>query len=222
MSRFPEGLAALATGVLIALPASADRLGLGRDATPGEIAAWDIDVRPDGQGLPEGSGSVAEGEAIYQEQCSSCHGVFGEGMGRWPALSGGEGTLTEDRPEKTIGSYWPFASTVYDYVHRAMPFGYAQSLSDDDVYAVTAYLLNLNYLVEDDFVLSRETLGEVEMPNHGNFFMDPRPDTPVYDEGEPCMSDCKDAPEITMRARVLDVTPKGLSGESGEDGASSN
>ena len=207
MSRFPETLTALAAAALLAAPAAAEPLALGRTATPEEIATWDIDVRPDGQGLPEGSGSVMDGEPIYLNQCAACHGDFGEGLGRWPVISGGEDTLTDQRPVKTVGSYWPFASTVFDYVHRAMPFGYAQSLSDDDVYAVTAYILYLNYIVEDNFVLSKESFTEVEMPNAGNFYMDPRPDTPVYEREDPCMSDCKDDAEITMRAAVLDVNP---------------
>ena len=217
MSRFPETLTGLALAAMVTAPVAAGEFGLGRKATPEEIAAWDIDVRPDGQGLPEGSGSVMDGEPLYIQQCASCHGDFGEGLGRWPVLSGGEGTLTDQRPVKTVGSYWPFLSTVYDYVNRAMPFGYAQSLSGDDVYAITAYILYLNYIVEDDFVLSKETFDEVEMPNAGNFYMDPRPDTEIYAAEDPCMSDCKpEQPEIKMRAAVLDVTPEGLSGTEGE------
>ena len=104
--------------------------GLGREATQDEIAAWDIDVRPDGTGLPESSGTVAKGEVLFSGNCAVCHGDFGEGVGRWPVLAGGHDTLTEDRPEKTIGSYWPYLSTVYDYVRRAMPYGNARSLSE--------------------------------------------------------------------------------------------
>jgi cytochrome c len=126
-------------------------LHLGRAATTNEVDAWDIDIRPDGQGLPAGTGSVLIGGEIYDAQCASCHGVFGEGEGRWPILAGGFDSLTEERPEKTIGSYWPYLSTVYDYVRRAMPFGNARSLSDDDVYALTAYLLYLNDLVDESF-----------------------------------------------------------------------
>ncbi|WP_329610507.1 c-type cytochrome [Jiella pelagia] len=119
-------------------------------ATPDEVAAWDIDVRPDGKGLPVGKGTVSEGEAIFAEQCASCHGDFGEGRDRWPQLAGGFDTLTRDRPVKTVGSYWPYLSTVYDYVHRAMPFGNARSLSNDDVYALTAYVLYLNDIETDE------------------------------------------------------------------------
>ena len=198
-----------------AIDATGVNYGLGREALDEEIAAWDIDIRPDGQGLPEGSGDVWTGEEVFIEQCAVCHGDFAEGVGRWPVLAGGIGSLTRDRPVKTVGSYWPYLSTVYDYVYRAMPFGYAQSLEPDDVYAITAYLLYSNGIVEDDFVLSKENFTDVEMPNEDGFFMDDR------DEGElmafseaPCMSDCKDAVEITARAMVIDVTPES------DDGAS--
>ena len=127
---------------------SKGKFGLGRLATGDEVAAWDIDVRPDGKGLPEGSGTVADGEPIYADKCALCHGDFGEAVDRWPVLAGGQDTLKDDRPVKTIGSYWPYLSTVYDYVRRAMPFGNARSLSDDDVYALTAYLLYLNDIVD--------------------------------------------------------------------------
>ncbi len=187
---------------------------LGRVATDDEIAAWDIDIRPDGTGLPEGSGTVSHGEEVYTDNCAVCHGDFGEAVGRWPVLAGGQDTLTDDRPVKTIGSYWPHLSTVYDYVRRAMPFGGARTLSDDDVYALTAYLLYLNDIVDDEeFELSKENFTSVEMPNAGNFIEDDRLSEPAYtDTGEPCMSDCKGEVKITMRARVLDVTP-----DAGED-----
>ena len=189
---------------------------LGREALNEEIAAWDIDIRPDGTGLPVGKGTVAQGEPIYADNCAVCHGDFGEGTGRWPVLAGGHDTLTEERPEKTIGSYWPYLSTVYDYVRRAMPFGNARSLSDDDVYALTAYLLYLNDVVTDeDFELSNENFTDIRLPNEENFFMDDRASEPHYAEkSEPCMKDCKAEPaKITMRARVLDVTPEGEDGE---------
>ena len=187
------------------------KLGLGRVATGEEIAAWDIDVRPDGLGLPEGSGTASQGMAIYDENCASCHGDFGEAIGRWPVLAGGQGTLQNDRPEKTIGSYWPYLSTVYDYVKRAMPFGNARSLSDDDVYALTAYLLYLNDIVDDEqFELSKENFSSIHLPNEQNFVDDDRAQEPHYAaKAEPCMSDCKPGKaEITMHAAVLDVTPE--------------
>ena len=207
MSRF---LQAAALAALIAAPAAAGEFGLGREATPEEVAAWDIDVRPDGQGLPEGSGDVYTGEEVYLDRCAICHGDFGEGAGRWPVLVGGQGTLRNDRPVKTIGSYWPYASTVWDYIHRAMPFGDAQSLTDDEVYAITAYLLYMNDIVTDDeFELSNENFAEIVMPNEPNFIYDDRPDYPLTMAGAPCMTDCKDSVEITKRAAVLDVTPEG-------------
>lgn len=187
------------------------KLGLGRVALKEEVAAWDIDIRPDGKGLPVGKGTVAMGEALYSDNCASCHGDFGEGIDRWPVLAGGHDTLTEERPEKTVGSYWPYLSTVYDYIRRAMPFGNARSLSDDEVYALTAYVLYLNDVVEDeDFELSNENFTEVRLPNEANFIDDNRYDEPHYSTGsEPCMRDCKPGiAEIVMRARVLDVTPE--------------
>ncbi|MHA6346583.1 c-type cytochrome [Roseivivax sp. CAU 1761] len=182
--------------------------GLGRAALPEEVAAWDIDIRPDGAGLPEGEGDVRTGEEVYVAQCASCHGDFGEAVGRWPQLAMGFDTLDGEDPVKTVGSYWPYLSTVWDYVHRAMPFGNAQSLSADEVYAITAYILYLNQVVEDDFVLSKATFSEVEMPNEGGFFMDDRAETELPEfSGEACMENCKDGVEITKRAQVLDVTP---------------
>ncbi|MEX3315055.1 c-type cytochrome [Sulfitobacter sp. PS-8MA] len=206
MSRFLK-LALLAS--TMATPLAAEPLGLGRPATPEEVAVWDIDVRPDGLGLPEGSGDVATGDGIYTEKCSACHGVFGEGAGRWPVLAGGQGSLTDARPVKTVGSYWPYLSTVFDYVNRAMPFGDAQSLTDDEVYAITAYLLYLNDEVDDDFVLSSENFAEARLPNETGFKPDDRMEVefPAFSEA-PCMTDCKPEVKITMRAAVLDVTPE--------------
>lgn len=195
--------------LLIASPAFADGFGIGRPATLEEIAAWDIDVRPDGLGLPTGSGDVLTGEEVFTERCAVCHGDFGEAVGRWPVLAGGQDTLTDERPVKTIGSYWPYLSTVWDYVHRAMPFGDAQSLTDDEVYAITAYLLYLNDLVEEDFELSNENFAEVRLPNEDNFFPDDRAETEyAVFTGAPCMEGCKETVEVTMRSAVLDVTPE--------------
>lgn len=187
------------------------KFGLGRLAAEDEIAAWDIDVRPDGKGLPVGRGTVAAGMGIYDENCASCHGDFGEAVDRWPVLAGGQGTLQADRPQKTIGSYWPYLSTVYDYVRRAMPFGNARSLSNDDIYALTAYILYLNDVVDDEeFELSNENLASIRLPNEANFIEDDRSSEPHSRPGlEPCMKDCKPGKaEITMHAAVLDVTPE--------------
>ncbi len=189
---------------------------LGRKALPEEVNAWDIDIRADGAGLPPGRGTVADGEPLFAENCASCHGDFGEGVDRWPVLAGGHDTLKEDRPVKTIGSYWPYLSTVFDYVRRAMPFGDARSLSDDDVYALTAYLLYVNDIVTDEeFELSRDNFSDIRLPNEANFTADTRKDEPHYAKNsEACMSDCKPGPvKVIMRARVLDVTPEGDDGE---------
>ncbi|MFK7856268.1 MAG: c-type cytochrome [Granulosicoccus sp.] len=192
-------------------------LHLGRVALEEEIVAWDIDIRPDGVGLPGGEGSVEVGGELYDVQCASCHGVFGEGEGRWPILAGGQDTLTEERPEKTIGSYWPYLSTVFDYVRRAMPFGNARSLSDDDVYAITAYLMYLNDLVDESYVLSADNFLDVKMPNEQNFIADNRSVETWFESAEePCMSDCIEGEaKVSQRARILDVTPETEDDEQG-------
>lgn len=209
MSRFREVvLGAAALALVAAGAAEAGKLGLGRQALPEEIAAWDIDVRPDGQGLPPGKGSVKDGEAIFLEKCASCHGEFGEGAGRWPVLAGGHGTLKGASPEKTIGSFWPYASTTFDYIKRAMPYGQAQTLTDDEIYALTAFLLSMNDIVKDDFVLSRENFASVKLPNEAAFYPDDRETAEKHFwKAEPCMKACKDKVEILGRARMIDVTP---------------
>ncbi len=185
------------------------KFGLGRPALPEEVAAWDVDVSPDGTGLPEGSGDALTGEALFEDNCAACHGSFAEGVDNWPKLAGGEDSLADEDPLKTVGSYWPYLSTVWDYVHRSMPFGNAQSLSPDEVYAITAYILYSNDMIEDDFVLSKETFLDVEMTNADGFIIDDRAETEyAMWRAEPCMEDCKDSVEITMRATVLDVTPE--------------
>lgn len=211
MSRFLKVLSAVAIIGAGATAGYAGTLGLGRVALPEEIMAWDIDVRPDGMGLPEGRGNVADGEVIFAEKCAICHGDFGEGVDRWPVLAGGQGTLSDMRPVKTIGSYWPYLSTVWDYVHRAMPFGEAQSLSNDEVYAITAYLLYVNDLVDDDFELSKANFTAQKLPNEPAFYLDDRAKTggelEAFTKPEVCMEACKPAVEITARAAVIDVTP---------------
>jgi cytochrome c len=190
---------------------AARHLGIGREAKPDEIAGWDIDIRPDGQGLPAGKGTALQGEAIYMQQCAACHGEFGESAGRWPILSGGDNTLASDDPVKSIGSYWPYASTVMDYIRRAMPFGNAQSLKDDELYAVTAYVLYLNDIIKDDkFELNAETFKTIKLPNEANFRNDDRETTEkALWRKSPCMTNClPGAARITGRARVIDVTPE--------------
>ena len=188
--------------------ASDRKFNLGQIATKEEVAGWDIDVRPDGLGAPIGSGTALIGEEIYTEQCAACHGDFGEGADRWPALVGGEDSLASHDPEKTTGSYWPYASTIYDYVYRAMPYGVAQSLSYDETYEIVAYLLYMSDIIEEDFVLSDKNIGEIEMPNRDGFLLpDPRPDI-INTQGNPCMENCQVSTKIVGRARDIDVTPE--------------
>jgi S-disulfanyl-L-cysteine oxidoreductase SoxD len=204
----PTFLSVFAVLAFIALGAAADRkYDLGRAATPQEIAGWNIDVRPDGQGAPPGKGSAKDGEEIYLSRCAACHGEFGEGSGRWPAIAGGKGSLTTDDPNKTVGSYFPYLSSVFDYVRHAMPFGDSQSLSNDELYAVTAYVLFLNDLVDETFVLSAGTWNQVKMPNVAGFIDDDRETSEKAFWADPCMADCKPEVRITGRARVIDVTP---------------
>lgn len=208
MSKFPKTLILTAVVASMAAgPALAEKFGLGRPALPEEVAAWDLDVQPDGTGLPEGSGDVLTGEEVFADSCAYCHGDFAEGVDNWPKLAGGMDTLDHDDPLKTVGSYWPYLSTTWDYVNRSMPFGDAQSLSPDDVYAIVAYILYSNDLVDEDFVLSRDTFHDVDMPNTYGFVIDDRLTSEAHFVRDPCMENCKDTVEITMRARVLDVTP---------------
>ena len=180
---------------------------LGQIATAEQVAGWDIDVRPDGLGAPVGSGTAIDGEEIYAELCAACHGDFGEAVDNWPVLVGGQDTLASHDPVKTTGSYWPYASTMYDYIYRAMPFGEAQSLSHDETYQIVAFLLYMNDIIEDDFELSHENIGSIEMPNRDGFMLpDPRPDAQPAN-GQPCMQDCQVPTTIIGRARDIDVTP---------------
>jgi S-disulfanyl-L-cysteine oxidoreductase SoxD len=144
----------------------------GRPATPDEIALWDIDVRPDGKGLPMGSGTVAHGKDVFAENCAACHGDNGVG-GLKDRLVGGQGTLASNAPVKTVGSYWPYATTLFDYIHRAMPYQAPGSLSVDDTYAVAAYILSLNGILPDNGRLDRDSLPNVKMPNREGFVPDP-------------------------------------------------
>lgn len=190
------------------LSASERYFNLGKIATSDEVAGWDIDVRPDGLGAPKGRGNAIDGEEIYAEVCAGCHGDFGEGMDRWPELVGGEDTLDSHDPLKTTGSYWPYASTIYDYIYRAMPFGMSQSLTVDETYQIVAFILYMNDIIEDDFMLSNKNLGSIKMPNKDGFLLpDPRPDVANLD-GNPCMKDCNVPIEIIGKARDIDVTPE--------------
>lgn len=162
-----------------------DLSNLGTPLSPEQIAEWNIDVFPDGTGLPEGEGTVLAGEKIYGTTCLVCHGANLEG-GLGSRLAGGEDSLTSEKPLKTIGSYWPYATTLFDYVRRTMPFDSPQSMSNEEVYSVVAYLLHKNDILPVDATLDAESLTAIEMPNYGNFYKDERPDA----SNERCMSDC--------------------------------
>jgi cytochrome c len=181
--------------------------GLGRAATETDIAVWDIDVRFDGAGLPAGNGNVAQGEMLFDAKCSACHGDFGQGEGRWPPLAGGNDTLrhqgADGRPEKTVGSYWPYVPPLFDYIRRAMPYAAPKTLTDEETYALVAYVLRLNEIVGDNFTANAQSLPQIVMPNRDNFFFDPRPDSP----NTACMEDCVDTGTLRLIESITGVTP---------------
>jgi len=153
---------------------SADAPQFGMPVTPADIAAWDISIGPDGAGLPPGHGTAREGEAVCAVKCVACHGEKGAGKPNDP-LVGGMGSLAGDKPAlKTVGSYWPYATTLFDYIRRAMPWDHPKSLSDDEVYAVSAYVLNLNGIIGADDALDAQTLPKIRMPNRDGFIPFPR------------------------------------------------
>jgi cytochrome c len=165
---------ALAAMLLTVSPALAQAPQLGQPLAQDDIAPWDISVSPDGETLPPGGGTAAQGQAVYIAKCESCHGPKGVGSPA-DALAGGMGSLASGKvPLKTVGSYWPYATTLFDYVRRAMPFFQPKSLSNDEVYAVSAYILNLNGIVADNEVLDARSLPKVRMPNRDGFVPFPR------------------------------------------------
>ncbi len=173
--RMGSGWLWLALPAAGALLPQAPKYGVGRPPAPEEIRRLGITVAPDGTGLPAGSGTAVEGREIFAARCARCHGPKGEG-GDAPALVGGQGTLATPKPRKTVGSFWPYATTVWDYVNRAMPFDQPGSLRPPEVYAVVAQVLHLNGIVAEDQVLNAKTLPKVRMPNRDGFVADPRPD----------------------------------------------
>src|ERR1700683_2417503 len=148
------GSLALAIAAMVVSGAvyAAERYDFGRPATPAEIAGWDIDVSPDGAGLPPGHGDVNQGEAIFAAKCAACHGAHGEGK-PMDRLVGGFGTIFDKKSERTIGSFWPYATTLFDFIHRAMPLDAPQSLTPEETYALCAYLLFLNKILPQDAIL---------------------------------------------------------------------
>ena len=147
---------------------AADAPHFGAPADPARMKAWDISILPDGSNLPPGKGSVKEGEAIYAAKCQMCHGAEGKGQ---PAdrLTGGIGTLNTAQPIKTVASYWPYATTVFDYIRRAMPVNHPHSLDDHEVYALVAYILSIDGIVKKDAVLDAKSLPKIKMPNRDGF-----------------------------------------------------
>ena len=163
-------LASAAVLLATAVTASAQSPDLGQPISQQDLAPWDISIGPDGAGLPPGSGTVKQGEAVFMAKCQGCHGAKGAGQPN-DRLVGGQGTLAGDRPVKTIGSYWPYATTLFDYIRRAMPLPRSKSLTNEEVYAVTAYLLNLNGIIPEGETIDARTLPKVTMPNRDGFIV---------------------------------------------------
>ena len=204
MCRFEFAALACLLGTL-GVPVAAAPLwhGLGRAVSADEYASWDINVRPDGQGLPPGAGTVADGQTVYDAQCASCHGTFGE-SNDYIALTGGIGSLASSSPQRTVGSKLNYATTLWDYINRAMPFNNSKTLAVNEVYAVTAYVLNLNEIIPADAVLDQNSLPKVVMPNRDGFTLEHgfatangKPDV----QNQACMHDCRQG-EVTVMSEL--------------------
>jgi S-disulfanyl-L-cysteine oxidoreductase SoxD len=164
-------------GLAIPAPTVFGQTRIGRPATEDKIKATDITTMPNGDGLPAGKGTVAAGKNIYKEKCATCHNDKMEGRpGQYPALVGGIGTINSPKPVKTVGSYWPYATTVFDFIRRAMPYDQPGSLKDDEIYSLVAAILNANGIIGENDEMNKDTLPKVKMPNHDNFVLDARPD----------------------------------------------
>jgi mono/diheme cytochrome c family protein len=157
-------------------PAAPALYGVGRSPTAAELRALDISIAPTGAGLPPGRGTSKEGAALYQSLCAACHGARGEGVDNFPALVGGRDSLRTAKPVLTVGSYWPYATSIWDYTRRAMPYLTPGVLTSDQTYALTAFILHMNGLIDADTVMTEKTLPAVRMPNRDGFVADPRPD----------------------------------------------
>jgi mono/diheme cytochrome c family protein len=164
--------------LVAAQPAQPPSLGLGHTPTAEHLKAIDIDITPDGKGLPPGSSTAAAGKDVYTRRCETCHGPTGK-EGPQDVLVGGKGSLATAKPQKTIGSYWPYATTLWDYIRRAMPFDHPGTLTAEEIYGTTSYLLFLNGVVAESEVVDQTTLPKVQMPNRHGFTADPRPDMPL-------------------------------------------
>jgi cytochrome c len=161
-----------------ALLAQSPKYGVGHTPSPDEVRQFGISIGPDGNGLPDGSGTAAAAKETYANRCAKCHGANGEGRDS-VALAGGQGTLKSPKPLKTVGSFWPYATTLWDYIHRAMPFDRPATLTNEQVYSLTAYVLFLNGIVSENAVIDARALPKIEMPNRHGFVPDPRPDVEV-------------------------------------------
>lgn len=171
-SRGIVALAALALSACSTQPVDTHKApGLGTPISPEELARWDISIPPSGAGLPAGGGNARRGAQVYQQHCLACHGANGAGKPA-DALAGGKGTLASKTPLRTVGSYWPYSTTIFDYVRRAMPLNSPLSLTDEDVYAVSAYLLYVNGIIGEDVEMNARTLPQVKMPNRDGFISD--------------------------------------------------
>lgn len=170
MTRYRRTILIGLMGVTLSSPlrSQTDGPNLGRVASPEEIRRWNLTVFPNGTGLPAGSGSANDGIQVYVEKCQSCHGIKGIGSSA-DELAGTRHKLTDPTPDKAIGNYWPYATTLFDFIRRSMPLNAPGSLTDHQVYSVTAYLLSLNEIVGTDTVLNSETLPKIRMPNRDGF-----------------------------------------------------
>lgn len=180
---------------------------IGSPLNSGQIAGWTIAIPPSGENLPAGKGTVNEGDKIYSMNCAMCHGSFGEGKNNYPALVGGVGSLGGSSPQKTVGSYWPYATTLWDYINRAMPFYAPHTLKPNEVYSLTAFILNMNGIVKSGWVADANSVPKVKMPNRNAFnWKDPRPAT----HNTACMKNCVPASsiKITSNAATMNLTPR--------------
>lgn len=191
-------------------PERPDGVAFGQSISEADLVLWDIDIHtPSGAGLPEGEGTVEEGEEVYASLCMDCHGERAEGGTMYGTMVGGISSMTERPRVLTPGSMYPYAPILFDYTRRAMPLDHPQSLTADEVYAVSAYIYYLNGLIDEEFVMNAETMHAIEMPNRNAFFEDDRPDTAA----ERCMEDCppigtvEDGDHLTATAEGADGTP---------------
>ena len=193
----------LATVSLQATPSPSYKFGQAISAE--DIKPWDIDINPDGIGLPQGQATADEGEEVYLQKCAACHGEFGEGVGRFPSLIGEVGDLTAERAHKSVGGFWPYSTTLWDYINRAMPFGNAQSLTPDEVYGVVAYILSMNEIIESDMVINAKILPTIKMPNRAGFIHAETSDINV----PVCMTNCVTDISIKTTANQKNKVLKG-------------